>query len=541
MRKKIVIIDDEFFFRQALIKYIEKFSDEFIVVGDAGNGEKGIFLIEQHNPDIILIDISMPQMTGFEVIQHIEERKRKSKFIIISGYDKFEYAQQAIKLGVQDFLLKPVTTESLYKSLKKVGASIDEEKQKVDEKNIVDKKKYSYQKYMKHFVASQFIRQDMEQEQMRKLAEEIGYNFSHSMHLAILYHVNHLPSTWNENEFELYYFTVSNVFCELLGNEVSCIDFINFQGSLCFIIGIPIIQAGDFNKWISGILQKVVSVCDETHSLQSTVCVGRLYSEMSSIYRSYIEAFSLEKKALFYEMSGIYFSEEAIWNASDNNILQQNGEIVTKLLQGIRQNQKAVVYEITNTFIEYMVEMRLSKEQFLLQINKILSEIVIFAKEYGIRDAVSRNNKLFSADYMNTSTVSEIRTELLGYVNYIFVQVHSAKISNTSAVVKRVKEYIKVNYTDSQLCLEQISDSLGVNLQYMCFLFKKQTDMTIGNYILQTRMEMASRLFKRTGCNVSEVAEKVGFDDVGYFSKCFKKYFGVSPKKYQNICQTETI
>lgn len=77
---------------------------------------------------------------------------------------------------------------------------------------------------------------------------------------------------------------------------------------------------------------------------------------------------------------------------------------------------------------------------------------------------------------------------------------------------------------------EQIADALDVNLQYMCFLFKKQTDTTIGAYILQTRMEMAGRLFQRTNYNVTEVAQRVGFFDVSYFSKCFKKYFGVSPK-----------
>ena len=73
--KKLVIIDDEYFFRQALIKYIGNFKDEFTVVGDAGNGKLGIALIEQYRPEIILIDISMPQMTGFDVISYIQEQK----------------------------------------------------------------------------------------------------------------------------------------------------------------------------------------------------------------------------------------------------------------------------------------------------------------------------------------------------------------------------------------------------------------------------------------------------------------------------------
>ena len=85
--------------------------------------------------------------------------------------------------------------------------------------------------------------------------------------------------------------------------------------------------------------------------------------------------------------------------------------------------------------------------------------------------------------------------------------------------------------------MSRLRDALDVNLQYMCFLFKKQTDTTIGAYILQTRMEMAGKLFQRTNYNVTEVTQELGFFDVSYFSKCFKKYFGVSPKQYQNVKQ----
>lgn len=156
--KKIVIIDDEYFFRQALIKYVRSFKDEFTVVGDAGNGKLGIELIEQYHPEIILIDISMPQMTGFDVISYIQKQALQTRFIIISGYDKFEYAQKAIQMGVQDFLLKPVTVESLHKSLRQTSERIDQEVKKDQNLEVLDKKKRNYQNYMRHFAASQFVR-----------------------------------------------------------------------------------------------------------------------------------------------------------------------------------------------------------------------------------------------------------------------------------------------------------------------------------------------------------------------------------------------
>ena len=215
--------------------------------------------------------------------------------------------------------------------------------------------------------------------------------------------------------------------------------------------------------------------------------------------------------------------------------LLQNDDFIQRLVAVMRQNQRSLVKEMLRTFVDSLALLQPSREQFLLQINQVLSALLDFAMEYGVTETAEKNSKLFSSDYIEISSVSEIQTELIRYGEQILQQVHLSKNSSNSAIVRRTKEYIKAHYQDDELCLEQIADALDVNLQYMCFLFKKQTDTTIGAYILQTRMEMAGKLFQRTNYNVTEVAQRVGFFDVSYFSKCFKKYFGVSPKQYQNV------
>ena len=534
--KKIVIIDDEYFFRQALIKYVRNFKDEFTVVGDAGNGKLGIELIEQYHPEIILIDISMPQMTGFDVISYIQKQKLQTRFIIISGYDKFEYAQRAIQMGVQDFLLKPVTVESLYKSLRQASEQIDQEVKKEQNLVVLDKKKRSYQNYMKHFAASQFVRKDKDQEGMQKLASEAGYRLDAQRHVAILYRVNHLPGNWEKTDYELYYFMVENVFCELLGEKACCISYINFQKSLCFLVGTY--ELCHNAKWLQSLLKKTIEVCDPDGSLGTTAIIGGFYAEADQLYESYIEAFTIERKWSFYERSGVFSIEDAAEEQPENSYPQQNEEFIQRLIAAMRQNQRSLVKEMLRTFVDSLVLLQPPREQFLLQINQVLSALLDFAAEYGVTETTGKNSKRFSSDYIEISSVSEIQMELVRYGEQILQQVHLSKSSGSSAIVRRTKEYIKAHYQDDELCLEQIADALDVNLQYMCFLFKKQTDTTIGAYILQTRMEMAGKLFQRTNYNVTEVAQRVGFFDVSYFSKCFKKYFGVSPKQYQNVSST---
>lgn len=531
--KKIVIIDDEYFFRQALIKYVKNFKDEFVVVGDAGNGKLGIELIEQHHPDIILIDISMPQMTGFDVISHIQKKKLQPRFVIISGYDKFEYAQKAIQMGVQDFLLKPVTVESLYKSLRQTSERIDQEMKKEQNLEELDRKKRSYQIYMKHFAASQFVRKDKDKDGMQKLASEAGYQLDAQQHVAILYRVNRLPGNWEKTDYELYYFMVENVFCELLGEKACCISYINFQKSLCLLVGIHESHYGA--EWLQSLLKKTIEVCDPERSLGTTAIIGGFYTEADQLYESYIEAFAMERNRNFYECSGVCSIEDAVGEQRKNGCLQQNEDFIQRLIAAMRQNQKSLMKEMLRTFVDSLALLQPPREQFLLQINQVLAALVDFAVEYGVIEAAAQNGKYFSSDYIEISSISEIQAELVRYGEQILQQVHISKNSGSSVIVRRIKEYIKAHYQDEGLCLEQIADTLDVNLQYMCFLFKKQTDTTIGAYILQTRMEMAGKLFQRTNYNVTEVAQRVGFFDVSYFSKCFKKYFGVSPKQYQNV------
>ena len=117
MSKSILIIEDEFYFRQALKKYIAAYSEEFEVCGEARNGQDGLEKLLDMKPDIALVDITMPVMDGITVIKKAKEAHSKTKVIILTGYGEFEYAKKAIQLGVQDYLLKPLQSDELYQSL----------------------------------------------------------------------------------------------------------------------------------------------------------------------------------------------------------------------------------------------------------------------------------------------------------------------------------------------------------------------------------------------------------------------------------------
>ena len=121
MKKTVLIIEDEFYFRQALKQYLSSHADEFSLCGEARNGEEGLQKIMELKPDIALVDITMPLMDGISLIRKAREAGSKTRMIILTGYGEFDYAKQAIQLGVQDYLLKPLQSDELYQSLSKTA------------------------------------------------------------------------------------------------------------------------------------------------------------------------------------------------------------------------------------------------------------------------------------------------------------------------------------------------------------------------------------------------------------------------------------
>lgn len=134
--KKIIVVEDEFRIRQGLVNLITKINLGCTVVGEAENGYEGLKMIRDVMPDFVITDIRMPKMNGLEMIEKIREYGIPCKFVILSGYAEFEYAQRGIRLGVQDYLLKPVTVTKVKELICKLV-------QENEEKGLKEEENYS--------------------------------------------------------------------------------------------------------------------------------------------------------------------------------------------------------------------------------------------------------------------------------------------------------------------------------------------------------------------------------------------------------------
>lgn len=538
--KTILIVDDEYYFRQALKKYIMEFQDEYQVIGEANNGKTGIQKIKDLHPDIILIDITMPQMNGFEVIEYVIYKNPISKFIIISGYDRFEYAQKAIQLGVQDFLLKPITSDNLYSCLNKVSNLIDSEREREHHLSELSQIQYNNKSYLRAYLASQLIQERYDINKLKTLTNGVNFRFTQDYYAVLLFNARELPPSWKQEDIELYYFTVDNIIGDLLDPMASFISFTNMQKSLCLILGMDTLHYGNYKLWLTEMLKKIISIIKKNEKYNYIISVGNCYPALEGIHSSYIEAVSLEQYCLFYEIQGIHYYSENSHNITDSAKVLVTEEFKRHLLVAMRQNNKVSINNLIDTIFDTLRLLKLYPDTFLLQINNIILIIIDFATEYGIEKTLGSLHNFAVSKLLTIYSVSEIKQHILDIIFFTVQQAQSTSSPSNHKIIKKIKEYININYNNPNLNLEIISQTIDMNLQHMCFLFKKYTDITIGNYILQIRMEKAKNLLLDSMDNISQIAEKVGFEDVGYFSKCFKKYYGISPKNYitKGLCKT---
>lgn len=524
----IIIIDDEYYFRQAIIKYISNYNEQYTVIAEANNGKNGIEKIKEFKPDIILIDITMPQMDGFEVIDYVKRNNINAKFVIISGYDRFEYVQKALRLGVQDFLLKPVTQEALLECLEKVSMLIRQE-----ENHSTHKLPHTQTApigYLRSQLALNLIQSNECMQDLNQLSLKTGFPLNASSYAVFLFSICQLSDNWEKADHQLFYFSIDNIICETLGETAHCVSYVNSQGSLCMVLSIPELDNDTFPSWSMGIVSHAMQILDSNH-LSKIICSIGNPSTFNDIRKSYMEALAVERYHLFYESYGIFFYDNNISShAATKSILSE--KMKQQLLTSMRKNDTVFLQETIDTIFDSLTLSKVPPNYFLIQINELLSIIMDYASACGIDHSASFIQNFAVSELLTVYSVSEIRERILQIIELLIQQVQNPNLSSSHFMIRKIKEYIKINYSNPELHLNMIADALGINLQHMCFLFKKYTNTTIGEYILKTRMDAAKKLLDNSVHNVTEVSLLVGFNDISYFSKCFKKYYGISPKRY---------
>lgn len=486
MAYRVMIVDDE--------KYICKFIQNRTnweqlhveLAGDARNGKAALEMMDKEKPDIVLTDIRMPKMSGLEFIEEAQRRYPETTFIVMSAYSDFSYAQQAVRLGVEDYLLKPVDLGELERLLEKI---LRKKREELLEKLIRDERNRDASVfYGRSMAAVAFCIEEEEQgmqieESLRKILEGIPCQVD-------LYcpHV-----MWSEG---------CTVFL-LNGNQLEVL-------SMREIVG----EVWEQNPE----LKKIAAVSEIVKPIHAFDAVNHSLENM--------------KRRIFCPEENLIFDGSVQPSDSSSSQLEMQSELLYACKEILGREYGSGIKQL-----RHMVEKYVCAESSVKLIERFIEGVLHFLKNLqGLKidrtDFMILSHRLEGQNcLLRYPSVEELKKDLLSLIERVF---EGENIQAENEIIGQIKEFVLSNYKQD-LSVPKIAGIFYLNANYLSTLFKENTGITLKSYMNGVRMEKAKEYLAQGLRSVTEVAHETGYSDSNYFSKVFKKYTGITPKQFRDI------
>jgi two-component system response regulator YesN len=528
---KLLVLDDEEVIRRGLKAIIQKGVSDFEIY-DAADGKEGLEIIAKKQPDIVITDIRMPHLDGLELIAQVYKSSvKRPVFIIISGYDDFNYAKQAIKFGVKEYLLKPIVKEELIQLLNSIIRELDDNVQRhkaelvksVQSKMGVELLK---EKYLNLLIEGNFNDDRIILTQLAQL----GVNFrSDSFRVLVAeFHADReaLLKTFDVMERFALKKAVDDGITGMIKDFWS---FYDFNLRMIFLFSNP--ESFLIEAQIRKICDQIKRDLSSRLKVDTFFGVGYSVTGIINICKSYTEALNLAMYKIVSAPGDIMFNKDAVAAKNDDHLFQIN---LVKLSSDIELNMKN---NISSLLDEYLQQFTLYKRavsrlaQFYNELNKYIFSYftergVDFSKIFGPGEVDFRELDSFW-------TMEELKNYLKNYLYKICDMIVAYKnASPDRKIIEKVIRFIWDNY-DKDINLNVVADHFSKSNSYLSVLFKKETGRNFVDYLTMIKIEKAKELLADNKLKIQDIAIKVGYPNAKHFCMVFKKSVGISPTQYR--------
>lgn len=510
---KLLIVDDEVRIRTGLSNLIEWEVYGIEISGLAEDGMKAYLHVKSEQPDMVLVDISMPNMTGLELIELCTHLDHPPKFIILSGYDDFEYVRRAIQLGAVDYLLKPIDENELIRAVSTCVKLLDEDL-------AYQKQFQESMQALRNDLLMRVLHDQIDSHELREKSQVVDISLHCiSMRVGVLMLLR--PFAGNS----LPVMPSVKICQEICSRLCRCYVISDVNTNIAVIFKDPKQQFTDTDYL------NVLSECSETlssqYGYQSYISLGRQVSRANELSQSYTDCISkLEKKLIL-------------------------GDTVEDELS--RDDRPAVSYQ---DFLESMETHDREKisgtlqdccQKFLLQkedgdINYIKYQIIDlvtyalrsqYPNSYFSPELERKKHQAFTIISQTDSILQLVEKLTVFFMSLADTTPDLSEESGYPHIIQHVLSIIRTGYSDNTLSLKTIAGQLEVNPAYLGREFTLATGEYFNDFLNRTRIARACQLLNTTTQKTSKIAEAVGFTNSSYFFTVFKKITGQSPRDYR--------
>ncbi len=530
--QKVLIADDERkvgFLIKSLIQW-ERLDLEF--AGLVKDGVTAYEKIRELKPDIVITDIRMPGLSGLELIRKVTESGLRPHFIVISGYKYFEYAQQAIKYGVEDYLLKPVDETELNEILKRICEAERSRQRERGHLNAVEQK-LNDSKYVLHreFLNSLTAGEPSSLETANK---NYGLSFEQGIFRVFCIKVDRdIRRERNEQQMKLILKKLGKIVEQEFSGIVKDMAVTLRSGeSVMAVLNYSPQAACEAETALTETFKKSMNYLDGFEHYEMTMGVSE---EQTDFGRLSLAVESAKEATDCRVLNGM---EARI----DSHLLSGDFTVCAEeILEMVREKYLGAVeiarcedirYQIGRAFAEARKRRAFGSEYYRLA--KRLLGLFLEKEEFDGSEEKENKRKIWEETADNCRSRSELEEFVADTVERELREGLKSSRERERKPVLEAAAYIKEHYGE-KLSLEELSEKSGFNMNYFSELFKKETGKNFTAYVAEVRMEEAKRLLRDTNDAVYEIAEKVGYKDTKFFSQQFAKIVGIKPAEYRKL------
>ncbi len=517
----ILVTDDEQIVIDSLSFIINKNFADDTKVFTALSGTEAIEIVMKENIDIMFMDINMPGLSGLETVSVISKLKPNIVFVILSAFDRFQYAQEAINLGAYKYITKPVNRNVVIETIRGAMQLVEEKQGKLS----ADRELHKKLDLVSPMIENDFIYACIfNNEKSIDLSSYLDYfNLSDNSWVFCCFE---FPNINSDNQYSTYL-----KIHELLNKEHRCLVSSFIMNRI--VVFFPIFSENPDYSEIQERIKKFYTVLSYNITAGIRAGVSTIFSDKTQLQASYSEALSaLNKTAadggLIFSDGLIISSEQEAANKKSGTVEFKN-QIINKLSSGDSNGVKS--------FLELFTSELISQKLAADKIKNTFFELIVTAN-----NATRELNKNFASDtfdnaFATLSTENDIKL-IKEFAQKFLMEctqaVSSVKKAEENPIIKKVCAYVDENLS-SDISLETAADFAGVSSFYLSKLFKEEKGETFINFISEKRLEKSRQLLSETNLSIKEITAEVGYNDQNYFSRIFKSKYGLSPKEYRKV------
>lgn len=522
MSFKVLIVDDEIFVRKGLLEIIPWLDLSLTIVGEAENGEEACYMIKQLEPDIVITDIRMPILDGLGLIHSVvnDSSVNSPVFVVISGYHDFKYAQQALRYGVYDYILKPIDEQEMTEALRNLGFKLSEKK----EMTLLSKQQAN------NLILETLLQQNFHVDNVAQYTEQLGLEGKSSF-LVLLLEIHTCDLEHQIKQIQ----QIQQINVQQLQQIIDGYDrgqvlvFEQAQG----MFGLLLSDERETNKtdYFMHQIEEIHTIFSYHFNLEFILYVGNVISNLYLLHQSYMEANEAAKHKYSERNNIILFEqtkEKPLYLFDIDPAL-----INTLILQLEEGNHSGYVQTVDSIFDMFQIQ-RFAPQAVIRSLTRCMTEVIkVINNMEGLEDEITSLKVFMEQDYDHFS-LKMLKQQFLGAMREAEQYIASLQRDQLKGAIQRVKKYIDAHYGEN-ISLKSIAADFYMNAVYLGRLFRKSYGMYFNEYLLKIRVEEAKKLLRQTDLRMYEISAKIGFQNVDYFVTQFEKLEQKSPTEYRHM------